>query len=161
MEIVHTQYRENYGAHDWDGTGECPQYWKNKGGNTYVLDSGVDVDAFHRALAYKSDHAEEFVIESYGSDELPEHEEWDPPVFVTTALNGLFLCSRTTPNVDGTIFRSEIESKLALWKLGPNHEITEHEVVYTMETGEHVTGNENLKEWYDRKERVHFCSHMS
>ena len=32
---ITTQYRENYGAHDWDGTGECPQYWKNKGGETF------------------------------------------------------------------------------------------------------------------------------
>lgn len=34
--IISTQYRENYGAHDWDGKGECPQYWKNKGGYEYV-----------------------------------------------------------------------------------------------------------------------------
>ena len=30
--LVMTQIRENYGAHDWDGTGECPQMWKCKGG---------------------------------------------------------------------------------------------------------------------------------
>ena len=24
-------YMENYGAHDWDGQGECPQHWKCKG----------------------------------------------------------------------------------------------------------------------------------
>lgn len=35
--ILTTQYRENYGAHDWDGLGECPQYWKNKGGYNYVV----------------------------------------------------------------------------------------------------------------------------
>ena len=34
--VIWTQYRENYGAHAWDGAGECPQYWKNKGGGTYV-----------------------------------------------------------------------------------------------------------------------------
>lgn len=28
-----TQYMENYGAHDWDGKGQCPQYWKMKGGD--------------------------------------------------------------------------------------------------------------------------------
>jgi hypothetical protein len=32
-----TQYMENYGAHDWDGTGECPQYWKMKGGEDYFM----------------------------------------------------------------------------------------------------------------------------
>ena len=35
-----TQYMENYGAHDWDGTGECPQYWKFKGGEDYFYQLG-------------------------------------------------------------------------------------------------------------------------
>jgi hypothetical protein len=34
---VYTQVQENYGAHDWDGEGECPQYWKFKGGNDYFI----------------------------------------------------------------------------------------------------------------------------
>lgn len=33
--MIQTQIQENYGAHDWDGEGECPQYWKFKGGNDY------------------------------------------------------------------------------------------------------------------------------
>jgi hypothetical protein len=39
-----TQYMENYGAHDWDGQGECPQYWKMKGGEDYFI-LNVDTDA--------------------------------------------------------------------------------------------------------------------
>ena len=35
--LITTQVYENYGAHDWDGTGDCPQYWKAKGGNDYVV----------------------------------------------------------------------------------------------------------------------------
>lgn len=35
--IVHTQNRENYGAHNWDGKSACPQQWKNKGGDAIVL----------------------------------------------------------------------------------------------------------------------------
>ena len=35
-----TQVEENYGAHDWDGEGECPQRWKMKGGNDYLFDLG-------------------------------------------------------------------------------------------------------------------------
>ena len=34
---IQTQVYENYGAHDWDGEGECPQYWKAKGGNDYMV----------------------------------------------------------------------------------------------------------------------------
>ena len=35
--VIQTQCRENYGVHDWDGKGECPQHWKFKGGNTYFV----------------------------------------------------------------------------------------------------------------------------
>jgi len=34
---IQCQYMENYGAHDWDGEGECPQYWKFKGGQDFFL----------------------------------------------------------------------------------------------------------------------------
>ena len=33
--LITTQTQENYGAHDWDGEGACPQYWKFKGGQDY------------------------------------------------------------------------------------------------------------------------------
>ena len=35
--LITTQIYENYGAHDWDGEGACPQYWKAKGGSDYVV----------------------------------------------------------------------------------------------------------------------------
>ena len=35
--LITTQVYENYGAHDWDGVCECPQYWKPKGGSDYVV----------------------------------------------------------------------------------------------------------------------------
>ena len=41
MKILMMTQNKNYGAHDWDdSTGtECPQYWKNKGGNTYIIEN--------------------------------------------------------------------------------------------------------------------------
>ena len=47
MLVIRTQYMENYGAHDWDGKGECPQYWKAKGGSEFKVTGiprNVDVD---------------------------------------------------------------------------------------------------------------------
>ena len=38
--LITTQTQENYGAHDWDGVGECPSYWKFKGGIDYKYDLG-------------------------------------------------------------------------------------------------------------------------
>ena len=35
--LITTQTQENYGAHDWDGVGECPQYWKFKGGQDFFV----------------------------------------------------------------------------------------------------------------------------
>ena len=35
--VADYQNYENYGAHDWDGQGACPQYWKPKGGEERVL----------------------------------------------------------------------------------------------------------------------------
>ena len=51
--VIDTQYMENYGAHDWDGQGECPQYWKMKGGEEYMvtgIPENVDVDLVIRML---------------------------------------------------------------------------------------------------------------
>lgn len=44
--VIETQVYENYGAHGWDGTGACPQYWKAKGGDEYVFPlAGTTIDA--------------------------------------------------------------------------------------------------------------------
>jgi hypothetical protein len=52
-----TQYMENYGAHDWDGEGECPQYWKMKGGEDYFI-LNVDADEADAAIAQVRDDIE-------------------------------------------------------------------------------------------------------
>ena len=46
---IQTQIHENYGAHDWDGEGDCPQYWKPKGGNT-ILITDVPLNIDHQAV---------------------------------------------------------------------------------------------------------------
>ena len=42
--LITTQNLENYGAHDWDGVGECPQYWKAKGGSDYVVKNFTNIN---------------------------------------------------------------------------------------------------------------------
>ena len=43
MLVITTQLQENYGAHDWDGEGACPQHWKMKGGSEYKI-LGIPAD---------------------------------------------------------------------------------------------------------------------
>ena len=42
--LISTQVYENYGAHDWDGEGECPHSWRAKGGNDYVVKNVDECD---------------------------------------------------------------------------------------------------------------------
>lgn len=55
--LIITQVYENYGAHDWDGEGECPQYWKAKGGNEYVV-KNVDPNRICDIAMYASGNVE-------------------------------------------------------------------------------------------------------
>jgi hypothetical protein len=68
--LITTQVYENYGAHDWDGKGSCPQYWKAKGGNDYVVKNfrggeeaaSVMVMAVRERIEERNDHFEETII---------------------------------------------------------------------------------------------------
>lgn len=42
--IISVSVRENYGAHDWDGEGECPQYWKCKGVSDTEVENWTETD---------------------------------------------------------------------------------------------------------------------
>lgn len=52
---IQTQDQENYGAHDWDGEGECPQYWKFKGGEDFFIPKfkGGDSEATVAVMALR------------------------------------------------------------------------------------------------------------
>jgi hypothetical protein len=67
--VISTQYMENYGAHDWDGSGECPQYWKCKGGSEYMIESiplNIDyaevVDMVKGQIEKDNDYCREYII---------------------------------------------------------------------------------------------------
>ena len=64
--VIDTQFMENYGAHDWDGQGECPQYWKMKGGSSYKV-RNVPSDADIKSVVDLV--APEFVQDSIGARE--------------------------------------------------------------------------------------------
>jgi len=41
--VADCQYYENYGAHDWDGEGECPTYWKAKGAHEFTVATDLTI----------------------------------------------------------------------------------------------------------------------
>ena len=81
--LITTQVHENYGAHDWDGFGECPQYWKAKGGNDYVIRNFTDfgnvtetVIAVRSQVESDNEYYREYIIdwEVVADDYLTEFE---------------------------------------------------------------------------------------
>jgi hypothetical protein len=67
--VIHTQHYENYGAHDWDGEGECPQYWKAKGGLAFQVtgvSSDCDVDTVveyvHDKVSFRNEGFESQIV---------------------------------------------------------------------------------------------------
>ena len=89
--VANYQYSENYAAHDWDGEGICPQYWKCKGGEEDILFVGITLEmgcdpefiAWARDLArrneYSHDYAEKrfFDISLEHIDQLSWLEQMD------------------------------------------------------------------------------------
>jgi hypothetical protein len=83
--LITTQIYENYGAHDWDGKGECPQYWKAKGGSDYVVkkfkggatDATMAIMALRSQIESDNDHFRESIIDFrlVADDYLTEFEQ--------------------------------------------------------------------------------------
>ena len=79
MLVVDTQYMENYGAHGWDGIGECPQHWKMKGGSYYkIVGVPTHLDPMEIVkllnIEYDEVYSKEFVISTHW-----ESEDWLSP----------------------------------------------------------------------------------
>ena len=91
--IIDTQHRENYGAHDWDGEGQAPQYWKNKGGSIYVVEnlSSAQVSKIRKGgiptlskLIERSDEfSQEFILDfTFVDDVATPWDAWEAPWFL-------------------------------------------------------------------------------
>ena len=103
--VFQTQYRENYGAHDWDGEGECPQYWKSKGGSTYIVSAtAAEIadsqwwDMVTKCISHSSEYSVEYVISETVVDAIDfvesDHvEEWEEPTYAQSAGDCLH-CTR-------------------------------------------------------------------
>ena len=80
--LITTQVYENYGAHDWEGVGECPQYWKAKGGEDYVVrnfrgDPTTAVMCLRDKIECDNQHLREVIIDFHvvADDYMTEFEQ--------------------------------------------------------------------------------------
>ena len=85
--VIITQVRENYGAHDWDGEGEAPQYWKNKGGSVYIFEGVLTSEQeiqIQEAISSADDYYEEWVVMFEETNKPTEfYDEWEEPAILS------------------------------------------------------------------------------
>ena len=110
--VINTQFRENYGAHDWDGKGECPQYWKNKGGDTYVVEISLAEAheiafyvAVEKCIEHSSDYSEEYIIgqklvDDCDFDPSTLVPEWETIIYARLSIDGHLNCEQDVQHYD-------------------------------------------------------------
>ena len=125
--VINTQIKENYGAHDWDGEGTCPQYWKFKGGNTYVV-RGINaaqamklgktgIPTLTKLITEENEYYEEYILDwSLLDDCEPDGcEPWETPIEFTWG-GDRWLAGRTIRNDDEYGYmRREILARREEW----------------------------------------------
>ena len=145
--VISTQHRENYGAHDWDGVGECPQYWKFKGGDTYVV-SNVTVeqamssefyDMVVAHIEYSSERFEEYVLGSELVDDIDYVEskyvaEWDSIIHLTVDGDKI-TAHRTRENDEYGYMRKEIRRCYESWTQGLSGDRQDYQCSYEFVNG--------------------------
>ena len=159
--VINTQHKENYGAHDWDGKGECPQYWKFKGGTTYVLPNFKDFDNVGKVVARlaafiesSSDGFQEYIL---GYEVMPHSEksseswETETQIFIDGDKITAMRVIDNRPDEDGYggYMKSEILEQTETWTLQPAGERKDYSTTFLMNDGDIVDGQAGLKEWFE------------
>ena len=130
--VIQTQVKENYGAHDWDGKGECPQYWKFKGGHTYFVTdltsaqinkiANGGIPTLTDLIEYKDSHFEEYILDweirdlgKNGDGKGPICEPWETPVEFYWGGDRWLCRTHHTPDPEYTCWNRAIIGKAEQW----------------------------------------------
>lgn len=153
--LVTTQYRENYGSHDWNGKGDCPQYWKSKGGEVYIVDDSIDIKIFEDTIAYSDNYSEESVVNiiECSEDEADSKlDPWEIRTYVSRYENGMFKMSEVIDNEESKCYKKEVlkvDKNYILYKdLLNERKKKPIMTVYVMEDGQRVYNRDGLMNWY-------------
>lgn len=126
--VIYTQNKENYGAFDWDGKGACPQYWKNKGGEVYVVENLSErsiasinangIPTLKSLIEHDSDYYMVRVdVYNIVEDDEVVCEEWEAPVRLNyNKVTGKWSASRKTVGL-AWYGDNRVDGKVETWDL--------------------------------------------
>lgn len=154
--VITTQYLENYGAHDWDGKGQCPQYWKSKGGDVYLVENLTQEQAdefiqnkltqLYSMIEYNHEAAQEYVTSSQVvGDSDVTHDAWEIPNVVTMVENN-FIVSRISKNDEYGYMHKKVSEKHESYVMMVEGGRENYDVQYILTTGEKVN-HKNIMEY--------------
>ena len=146
--VIQTQHAENYGAHDWNGKGACPQNWKFKSGDTYVVPNmtpaqiekvkAKGIPTLKALIEVRNTHFEETII-GWGvvEDDAVVCDAWESPTELFYE-QGRWVARHTEENGEYGCMRMEIASKTEQYDMVAGGERANYEAVYTLHDGRKV-----------------------
>ena len=160
--VIQTQYRENYAYPDWDGKGECPDGWKFKGGDTYVINSFKDFDKVTEVMkqldaliTVDNDGFKEYIL---SWEIVPQSkkvcEDWETVTQLWLNPVGKWEALKITDNREDGWMRKEILEKTESWVMAPENERLQYKVEFLMEDGDYALGDKGLREWIGTRDDV-------
>ena len=157
--VIHTQYKENYAAHNEDYVhGVSDTYWKFKGGDTYVIErlTNIDgvasikatVDSVRDLIEYEGEASMEYILDWVIMDDAEEVcESWETPIILFRELDGWEATKVTDNRVDGWM-RSEILEKRERWTMLPSDR-KDYMSTFVMNDGQ-IVDYKDLAQWFKK-----------
>ena len=143
--VIQTQIKENYGAHDWDGEGECPQRWKFKGGTTYVVNNlssnninrynEMGIPKLKKLIESKDEAFDEYILShALMEDDDVCCEKWETPVELVWG-GDRWLATKTVDNSEYNWMRSDFSAKREEWIPQEGGERAHYKLSYLLPAG--------------------------
>ena len=166
--VINTQYRENYAAHNEDFVpGVSQDYWKFKGGSTYVVENITSsflftgsasanalyeiVDSVKDLICFSNEASEEYILDwNIEDDDAVVCEEWETPYVLEYDTDiKRWRATKFTFNGDMGYMKDGIVSKTESWLVTSEDTGREdYKALYTMSDGHTGLGDSFLKEWF-------------
>lgn len=147
--VISTQVRENYGAHDWDGEGECPQYWKFKGGNTVVVRditpaqairiSETGIPTLSALIEERNESFEEYILDyAVVDNDAPEGEPWETVVEYYWGGDRWLARTEFDNTTEYSYLRADVARRVEGWIPLPGGERGDYTAMYYNRDGEEL-----------------------
>lgn len=160
--VIHTQYRENYAAHneDYDHGVDTP-HWKFKGGSTYVVPNFKDYSNITEVMknlsgliTYGNSASEEYILDwEVVEDNKQVCDSWETvtQIFISEDKVTALKVTDNRPDEDGYggYMRHEILEKTEAWTMLPESERSEYSASFLMKDGDICDTQDELKEWFE------------